>query len=64
MSINPYYQYLLSISGQKEKETYYQRAWGKLNAMSRAVHRQNSRAHLPCNVDLRMSHNRLILSGF
>lgn len=64
MSVNPYYRYMLSLSGLKQKETFFQRAWGRLNLLSREASRQSCREYREANIEMRACHNKLVLAQF
>lgn len=64
MSTNPYYRYMLNVAGIREKEPVMQRAWGKVNILSRQRDRQIYKDLRGSNFDLQNSHNKKVLNSF
>lgn len=64
MSANCYYRYLLSISGQTQKEPFFSRAWGKANIISREAARQTVRTLRAQNIEVVSKRNQEVLGGF
>lgn len=64
MSANFYYRYLLSISGQTQKEPFFSRAWGKANIKSREAARQTVLACRAHNVEEASKRYQEVLGGF
>ncbi len=64
MSTNPYYRYMLNVAGVREKEPFFQRAWGKVNILSRQRDRQIYTDLRGSNFELQNSHNKSVLNSF
>jgi len=64
MSTNPYYTYMLNVAGIREKEPFFQRAWGKVNILSRQRDRQIYKDLRGSNLELQNSHSKTILNSF
>ncbi len=64
MSTNPYYRYMLNVAGVREKEPFMQRAWGKVNILSRQRDRQIYKDLRGANFELQNSHNKKVLNSF
>ena len=64
MSTNPYYRFMLNVAGIKEKEPFFQRAWGKVNILSRQRDRQIYKDLRGSNFELQNSHSKSILNSF
>ncbi len=64
MSTNPYYRYMLNIAGIREKEPFFQRAWGKVNILSRQRDRQIYKELRGSNLELQNSHSKRVLNSF
>jgi hypothetical protein len=64
MSTNPYYTYMLNIAGIREKEPFFQRAWGKVNILSRQRDRQIHKDLRGSNIELQNSHSKSVLNSF
>ncbi|MBA3993244.1 MAG: hypothetical protein C0469_06930 [Cyanobacteria bacterium DS2.3.42] len=64
MSTNPYYRYMLNVAGIREKEPVMQRAWGKVNILSRQRDRQIYKDLRGSNFELQNSHNKKVLNSF
>lgn len=64
MSTNPYYRYMLNVAGVREKEPFFQRAWGKVNIISRQRDRQIYKDLRGANFELQNSHNKSVLNSF
>ena len=64
MSTNPYYRYMLNVAGIREKEPVMQRAWGKVNILSRQRDRQIYKDLRGSNFELQNSHSKKVLNSF
>lgn len=64
MSTNPYYRYMLNVAGVREKEPFFQRAWGKVNILARQRDRQIYKDLRGANFELQNSHNKSVLNHF
>ncbi len=64
MSTNPYYRYMLNVAGVREKEPFFQRAWGKVNILSRQRDRKIFQDLRGTNYELQNSHNKKVLNSF
>lgn len=64
MSTNPYYTYMLNVAGIREKEPFFQRAWGKVNILSRQRDRQVYKDLRGSNLELQNTHSKSILNSF
>ncbi len=64
MSTNPYYRYMLNVAGIREKEPFMQRAWGKVNILSRQRDRQIYKDLRGSNFELQNSHSKKVLNTF
>lgn len=64
MSTNPYYRYMLNVAGVREKEPYMQRAWGKVNILSRQRDRQIFKDLRGSNFELQNAHSKKVLNSF
>ncbi|MBX9951274.1 MAG: hypothetical protein K2Y39_19050 [Candidatus Obscuribacterales bacterium] len=64
MSTNPYYTYMLNVAGIREKEPFFQRAWGKVNILSRQRDRQVYKDLRGSNLELQNTHSKRILNSF
>ncbi|MCC7529145.1 MAG: hypothetical protein IT342_11510 [Candidatus Melainabacteria bacterium] len=64
MSTNPYYRYMLNVAGVREKEPFFQRAWGKVNILSRQRDRKIFQDLRATNYELQNSHNKKVLNSF
>jgi hypothetical protein len=64
MSTNPYYRYMLNVAGVREKEPFFQRAWGKVNILSRQRDRKIFQDLRGANFELQNSHHKKVLNSF
>lgn len=64
MSTNPYYTFMLNVAGIKEKEPFFQRAWGKVNILSRQRDRQIYKDLRGSNFELQNAHSKGVLNSF
>lgn len=64
MSTNPYYRFMLNVAGIREKEPFFQRAWGKVNILSRQRDREIHKDLRGSNFELQNSHNKSVLNSF